>query len=177
MNSNIFVIYIAKDKSNLSVLFVIPTINIETRNVDTVKCFIPSRATISKSIKNICVWKNTNIHLHSYAQHRYRCLYDSTLWSAETLRSKNQALVPRLHSRTTVFILDARLLISVARACSHARCIVRNLQNVPSDVSIAILRRGQSCTTVTINSWRKLIQDNYRDEMLKHINFQWIYGA
>lgn len=78
--------------------------------------------------------------------------------------------VPRLHSRTTLFILDARSLISVARACSHARYIVHNLQNAPSDVSIAILRRGQSCTTVIINSWRKLIQDNNYDETLMHIN-------
>lgn len=41
-----------------------------------------------------------------------------------------------------------------------------------SDVSIAILRRGgpRVCGALCVNSYRKLIQDNYHDETLKHIN-------
>lgn len=119
--------------------------------------------TISKSIKNICVWKNTNIHLHSYAKHRYWYLYDSTLWFAETLRSKNQARTAFTLHALPFFTLDACSLIFVARACLRAKCIARNLQN--ARISIAVLRRRYY-----INSYRKLIQDNYPDEMLKHIN-------
>lgn len=55
---------------------------------------------------------------------------------------------------------------------SHARVSTRSvsLAIYKMHISIAILRRGQSCIAVTNNSYRKLIQDNYRNEMLKHIN-------
>lgn len=128
------------------------------------------RATISKSIKNICVWKNKYTSSFICVTSRsadIRCDFVFP-WNFTKQKSGSH----RVYSRAC-FMLRMRSLIFVARV--HAKRIAGNLQNAPSDVSITILHRGGSCgyrvaTGHAVNSFRKLIQDNYRDETLKHIN-------
>lgn len=83
------------------------------------------------------------------------------------LLSKNRVAFTFAHYR---FILRVRSLIFVARV--HAKCIVRNLQNAPSDVSITI-PQPRPAQRRAVNSYRKLIQDNYHDMKRWSILIAW----
>lgn len=142
MNFNIFVrdIYIVRDKKQF-VCFICYSSD-KHRNVKcrySQMCFIPSRF---QSQLKIFVFGKIQIYIFIRMRNIGIGICTIRLCGPPKLCEAKIRLVPRLHS---VFTLDARSLIFLARVSTRSV----SLAIYKIHISIAILRRGQSCIAVT----------------------------
>lgn len=100
-------------------------------------------------------------------------MYDVTLCVGETLRSKNRARIAFTVARVLYFVYA---VVDICRTCPRetyrgqfTKRAVRRIDH--NFTSRRIVRLSRCSGARSVNSRRKLIQDNYRDETLKHINW------
>jgi len=81
-------------------------------------------------------------------------------------------IVSLLHSHTIV-LYSPRAVVDICRTCPRemyrAQFTKRAVRRIDHDFTVAT-GRASRCGEPAVNSYRKLIQDNYHDETLKHIN-------
>lgn len=143
--------------------------------METVGCF-SLRATLSKSIKNIFVRKKKKYaSLHLYARNTGIGAFDLTSVFCEISRTKNRLSLSHGGAFTLVFrrfiLRCGRWYLSHASTRNVSRAIYKTrVRRIDRNLYVAVRRARLRARAV--NSYRKLIQDNYRDETLKHINCQ-----